>query len=242
MRKAMQLRSDFPQANYSVAGIYADKNEFGKALPFYEKAAEQDSGSLLYQFDLGSTYVKLKQFEKANALVDRELAKRPDDLNLIFLRGILAADEGNYDNAKSDFEKVLQKAPENDEVIASLGILAYNRGQNTAAEELLRRALGLNPRSRLAQYGLGMLLVRLLKYDEAIGILENGAKSYIYDSDIFYQLFLAYQRTGRTEKADAALKEYRRLAAAKPGETALSISPSALRSKGSMHGNRWRFR
>jgi Flp pilus assembly protein TadD len=95
--------------------------------------------------------------------------------------------------------------------LANLGFIAAERGHDAEAENLLRRAVALEPDNYPAHYDLGRLLVRLRRYDEALPILERGATMSSDDPGVHYQLFITYSRLKRKDDADRELGRFKTL-------------------------------
>ncbi len=182
-------------------------------MQFYEKAARAMPDNRLYQIRLGVAYVRLRQYAEAHRVFDAERAKYPDDSNIVYLQGYLARAEGDYDRAIEAFEKALKGMPDNPDVLANLGFLAYQRGDDEKAEHLLKETIKIDPANLSAHYDLGRLLMRSRRIAEALPILEKGTEIGRDDPGVFYQLFLAYTRLNKKEKAQAALAEFKRLEA-----------------------------
>ena len=112
--------------------------------------------------------------------------------------------------------------------VANLGYIASQRGQNQQAEQLLRRAIALDPNGFPAHHDLGRLLVKLKKYEEAVPVLRRGAELNKKDPGVHYQLFLAYSRLRRKAEADDELARFKQLDVANShAPTPLGSSPKA---------------
>lgn len=222
--KAVELRPEFHEANFLIAEELSKRQAYVGAQQFYEKAGSQELDNLLYQVRLCVTYIRIQQYENARAILDVQDKKRPDNLNITYLKGFLARAEGNYDEAIVAFEKVLRLTANNPDALANLGFLAGERGQYEKAEALLKQSIKEDPKIFSAHYDLGRLLLRLKRVDDALAILERGAELNKSDPGIRYQLFIAYSRTKQKAKADVNFAEFKRLEAltAKTGASATS--------------------
>ena len=97
--------------------------------------------------------------------MNKEDKKRPDNLNITYLKGFLARAEGNYDEAIVAFEKVLKLSPNNPDALANLGFFASERGQNEKAENFFHQAIKEDKNIFSAHYDLGRMLLRLKRVD-----------------------------------------------------------------------------
>jgi tetratricopeptide (TPR) repeat protein len=209
--KSLELRPVFAEANFMIAEELLKKQLAEKAIPFYERALEQDQAKLVYYLRLGVANVRGQRYEQAREVFTRALQRFPDNANLYFLLGYTGRAEGQYDRAVTAFREALRLQPDNPDALGNLGYIASQRGEHEEAERLLRRAIALAPDGFPAYHDLGRLLVKLKKYDEAVGILRRGSELYKKDPGVHYQLFLAYSRLRRKPEAEQELAAFKQL-------------------------------
>ena len=85
-------------------------------------------------------------------------------------------------------------------------------------EDLLTRAVQLDPRMTKGFFELGVLQAEQQRYDEAIENLRRAATLQPSLSQAHYRLALVYQRTGRKDLAAKELEAFRQLTAASGGD------------------------
>ena len=78
-------------------------------------------------------------------------------------------------------------------------------------EQLLRRAVELDPSLAAARYQLGLLYERLEQWQEAITAHEAAVAAHPAYERAYYRLGLLYQRLGRTKEAQKAFRRHREL-------------------------------
>lgn len=129
------------------------------------------------------------------------------------------ADEDNQPAAIVSWERAIRRNPENPEAHLYLGTALGRIGQLERAESLLRRAVFLyaqqareDERLRApladARNALGVVLINLTRYDEAIAVLREAAAEITYSSHHLVQgnLGLALMRKGSLPEAATALE------------------------------------
>lgn len=129
------------------------------------------------------------------------------------------ADEDNQPAAIVSWERAIRRNPENAEAHMYLGTVLGRVGQLERAESLLRRAVQLYAqqsadderlRSPLAdaRNSLGVVLINLGRYDEALAVLREAATEITYTSHHLVQgnIGLALMRKGQLLEAVAALE------------------------------------
>jgi Tfp pilus assembly protein PilF len=150
------------------------------------------------------------------------------------LLGIAYDRKGLSDRAKDEFDKAVRSAPEDAQTLNNLGFSLYQNGNYRAAVDRLKRAAKLAPHDERILNNLALAQCRLGKYDDAyksfaraVGeldghlnvatLLERAGRE--DDAIKHYEAALRlqpnstialrrvidlYQRTGRTERAQAA--------------------------------------
>jgi tetratricopeptide (TPR) repeat protein len=209
--RALELRPVFPEANFMIGEELLKNKLSEKSIPFYERAAEQSQGQLIYVLRFGVANVRGQRYDRAREIFTDAIKRFPNNANLYFLLGYAARAAGQYDQAVDAFRTALKLQPDNPDVLDNLGYIASQRGENAEAETLLRRAIALGPESFPAYHDLGRLLVKLKRYDEAVPVLRRGVELNSKDPGVHYQLFLAYSRLKKTDEAKRELAEFKRL-------------------------------
>lgn len=117
------------------------------------------------------------QSNQARALVATGLQRAPADVELLTLRGALAQQVGDRDQARRDFERVVALDPGNEAARLNLGIVLADSGRLAEARDELEQAVHLAAPSAAAWSGLGRVRWRLgdaagarEAFDEALGL------------------------------------------------------------------------
>jgi len=140
----------------------------------------------------------LKQFHAA-------LQLRANEPELHEALGELYLDHHTDDAAaQSELERALALDPSRTRALYLLGRLYVQGKDNDKALPYLQRALRLQPDFIEANSLLGTVYVRLGQFAEAIPKLEKAAPSDHY-GNVHYQLYLAYRKLGRAERAQKEL-------------------------------------
>jgi tetratricopeptide (TPR) repeat protein len=140
----------------------------------------------------------LKEFHAA-------LQLRPNEPELHEALGELYLDHHTDDAAaQSELEAALAVDPMRTRALYLLGRLYVEKKDNEKALPYLQRALRLKPDFMEANSLLGTVYLRLGQFAEAIPKLEKAAPSDHY-GNVHYQLYLAYRKLGRVERAQKEL-------------------------------------
>lgn len=105
--------------------------------------------------------------EKASELYHKILEENPNNVDVLYLLGILEAQRGNFKEALSLTERALELNPGSTSLYNSLGNILGQLGRLEEACLQYEKALQLNPNSVLAHNNLANALNKLNKFGEA---------------------------------------------------------------------------
>lgn len=164
------LMKSFPDntAVQNAAGMLATvKNDVAGARAAYSRALQSDPRSYQALAGLLSAEMNGKQFGNAKALIEKQLAERPDDPNVL----MMAAQTYNAIGDAFEMEKALKKTVEVDpqslQAYAMLGKMYYQQGRLDLARRELETYVNRAPNSVPANTMLGTILQLQGKHDDA---------------------------------------------------------------------------
>ncbi|NND82127.1 MAG: tetratricopeptide repeat protein [Gammaproteobacteria bacterium] len=115
------------------------------------------------------------EHEEALAYVNETLAYLPDNIELRYARGLVAAELDLIDTAEQDFRFILEQRPDHANALNALGYtLADRTDRYEEARDLIGRALELRPNDAHILDSMGWVLYRLQDYEAAIGYLKEA--------------------------------------------------------------------
>lgn len=107
----------------------------------------------------GSVYARIKEYDKAKAILDEGRKKYGADKDLLLELVKLSIAQGDTKGAESALNEAISKDPENKQLHYIIGTIYTDLGENEKAETALNKALELDPNYLDAQYNLGAHLV-----------------------------------------------------------------------------------
>lgn len=110
-----------------------------------------------YFVPLANTYRKMREFEKAEALLREGLRRHPDYLSAHIVLGRCLADRGATEDAAGEFRYVLSMDPQNLIALRYLGEMASEGGRNEEAIRWYRELLAVDPLNEDARQALDAL-------------------------------------------------------------------------------------
>jgi tetratricopeptide (TPR) repeat protein len=221
--RAVQLRPNFPAANFMLGEALRRNRRTSASVEFYKRALEQDASKFAYYARLGGVYIVLGQPDQALRVFRQGLLRFPRLPEAHYFAGVAARAAADYETAAAELRKALALEPRNVNALAQLGFVLLERGQMAEAESVLQRALSINNKHFYANYDLGRLLVRSRRYDQALPLLQHAATLKPNNPSVHYQLFVTLSRLKRKDEAErelAAFKQFDEARKARPrGET-----------------------
>lgn len=127
LTKATELKSDFAEAHFLLAQIYASQGKIDEAITRAEAAyqlAPRDIGVL---FQLGLLYYQKNDLERALAAFSRAIELNPGYSNALYFAGLIDDRQGRKEDALVKFTKIRELNPDNKEVLMIIENL--NRGK-----------------------------------------------------------------------------------------------------------------
>lgn len=122
-------------------------------------------------------------------------------LQMKMIRATKGFRKGDVERSIRDLEDIIASRPDYVPAYSHLSNLHYSLGDKPLAVETLRKGLSANKKSLYLMSRLGLMLVEVQKYDEAIGLLEQCIAKEKTNPDYFLYLGVAHQKGGRFETA-----------------------------------------
>lgn len=180
------------------------------------------------------SYSKLKEYQKAEEILEKGKAKYGNDKTILFELANLHLSQGNNAGAEKALSDAIAAEPNNKQLYFTIGTIYTDLGQNEKAEEALLKALSLDPEYAEAQYNLGAHYVTWATelrnkanemdendfnyditleksselYKKAIDPLEKYIQKQPNDANVLLILFQINQNIGNTEKAQEYKSRY----------------------------------
>lgn len=155
-----------------------------------------------------------KELPRAKSILDGAVSRYPDNGELLYARGLLAAQLQMIDVHEKDMRKLLLKDPKNAHALNALGYtLADSTTRYDEAHALIKQALSIRPNDPFILDSMGWVQYRMGNITLAIQYLEQ-ALSKREDAEIAAHLGEVLWTTGQHARAqkiwDEALKKYPR--------------------------------
>lgn len=199
-------------------GLELDKqNKFEEAIKYYDEALKVEPNNIRALGLKGSCLHFLHKYDEAIKCYDEGIKIDPKDIYCWYNKGHSLSGLKKYDDAIVCFDKALTLCDKNDKFIPYLleckAYVYYHRGDYKKAEEIIDKALEINPKSVDDLMSKGDVLQAQKKYEEAMTYFDKAAeinpkdsRPWVYKGDLY----------SKQDKNEEALKCY---------EKALEIEP-----------------
>jgi len=163
-------------ARLRLARINADRGDISKARGLLQQLRvlqpEKQIDYLIVEGQLLQD--KLTQTEVLDFYA-QALTIKPDDIELIYARGLYASDQGLIEQAEADFRRVIELEPENADALNALGYtLTDQTDRHAEALKLIEKAIALKPESAAILDSMGWVLYRLGDFEQSLAYLQRA--------------------------------------------------------------------
>ena len=161
-RQALQIDPEFALAHINWGNMLLADGHFAEAIGHYLEALKSDVKSISAQHpfthkNVATAYVRLGQFDQADAHYREAMRLKPDYAEARFNLGNTLVAQKKYDEAIWHFRKALELTPEKATIHSNLGTAFRFAGKLDEAAYHYREALRINPRLESARKSLEAL-------------------------------------------------------------------------------------
>jgi tetratricopeptide (TPR) repeat protein len=178
--------------------------DFDTALQLNPKSEEALNSRAVSRMYLGDLPAALCDYDEAIRL-------SPGDSTYRANRGMLKRQMGDLDGALCDFDAAVKLNARNAKALCERADLYWRKGDWPKVIADYEAVLRLNPAHPLATLSLGAALVQMGDYERAVTLLNKGLALGYKARPAYVLLAQAYQKTGRVDLANEALRRAQEL-------------------------------
>lgn len=172
----IQRGRQFLPAQFKVAQLLIEQEDINAARDFltHRRSEYPNHDIELLQLEV-ELLIKYELIEEAYQLVDTALIESPDNVKLLYSRGLLAEKLGNIQQLEIDLRHIISLSPNNAEAINALGYtLADKTDRIDEALVLIHQAIALSPNNPAIIDSLGWAYYRLGDLQQALTLLQQA--------------------------------------------------------------------
>lgn len=194
----LQLRPEYMEAYQSLCVTLLKLNDIEETIKYASKASEIDKEAYIYDFIIGTAYMKNKDYEKALEPLLRAAEKAPENLGTLNSLGTCYMATGKSDDAIKIYEKALEINPKNPMAYFNIGSAYQIKQNHEKAVEYLEKAVELDEDESFIS-ALAMSEVKLgdyecaLKHYKQLSLLCPSKENYKYNIITCYEALGDYQ-------------------------------------------------
>ena len=123
--------------------------------------------------------IQQESFQKALVLAEEQLAINPDDIQTLFLKGLILARMDRLKESAAVFVRLNEEHPELPEPYNNLAVIYAASGEYDKAEEALRQAINTHPSYATAHENLGDIYAKMASqaYNNALKLDSNNQET-----------------------------------------------------------------
>ena len=174
--RAIQQGRHFLSAQFKAAQLLIQREDINAARDYltHRRSEFPDYNIELVQLEV-ELLIKYEQTEEAYQLVDTALIESPDNIKLLYSRGLLAEKLGNILQLETDLRHIISLSPDNAEAINALGYtLADKTDRINEGMVLIQQAMALAPDNPAIIDSLGWAHYRLGDLQQALTLLQQA--------------------------------------------------------------------
>jgi tetratricopeptide (TPR) repeat protein len=190
------------QEIYGEARAAAAQGDLGKAIAKYEELLKVDPKLAPAYNNLGSLYLRQREYKKAADILDKGLKLDPKMTSATALLGIAEYEMGDYSGARKHLEAALRANPKDDNAELFLANNLIRMGELNAAIHHLEQLSARQPKNQEVLYLLGKVHMKLS--EEALAKLNDIDPNSIWSHEISGEVMESMKNY------DGALIEYKK--------------------------------
>ena len=190
-----------PNPRYYIQGEKCyDKQQFSKAIYYFQKGIEQNQLKALCITGLGRVFYRQEKFKEAEEKFESALKLDPKQYLANKWKGKILVDKGKYRKAIAYFDKAIAANPDKDSpYIFRAGCYSALKEDKSALADL-NRAIKIDPKPKNF-IDRAEVFCNLKMYKEAIADYTRGQKGEWNKDIVFHRKAFCYEKLGQLNKA-----------------------------------------
>ena len=204
--KVIDLRKEYVEAYKSLCVVLLKLNMTQEAINYAAQALVYAPNDYIFDFVIGTSYMKEKDFEKSIEPLERALQKDSQNISVYNSLGTAYMAMQRTDDAINCYNKALELYPDSSMAYYNLGS-AYQIQQNhDKACEYLQKAVELDEDDESFKVALAMSYVKTKQYAKAVDIYKKLIIQHPEKDNYKYNLITCYEAMGEVQTAISMLE------------------------------------
>ncbi len=204
-KKALKIDPFHYDILYALGSLYHDISRCKKAIKVINNALEFYSNDPELNYLLGWVYEEKGEYQIALDKYMEALSKNKDDPLILKNIAIIYRKLKNYEWAVLTYKTILILYPNSSLALEGLCETLIEKGELSKAIKFCKRAIRCNKWNHSNWIRLGRIYYSNGAYEEAIELYKKALEIFPDDTEILYNLRLAYVKVGRNDLAFCTL-------------------------------------
>jgi tetratricopeptide (TPR) repeat protein len=184
-----------------IINHFIEQGKLKKALKACEMAMGQYPFSTELFLDKAFILIKKQEFEEAEELIDKADLFQPNDIDVIFLKGNLLSQMGDFEGAIQYLTEKLDYVEDKDEIHYAIGMAYQDWGKFNEAIECYKSAIDINLHNEDALYELAYCMDIVGQLDQSIAYYQKFIDNDPYSYHAWYNMGIVYFKLNNIEQA-----------------------------------------
>jgi tetratricopeptide (TPR) repeat protein len=175
-RQIDETSNNYLNSQARIAILLMDLGKFDQAIEHLHSISTQNESERLslLQFEV-ELYIQQERYSDALVVYDSNVEQYPDNLNLRYMRAMLAEKMGHIELLEKDLRYILEIEPEHIDALNALGYsLSNHTERHDEAYQLVKKAFTLKPDAYYILDSMGWVLYRKGEPDKAVDYLRKA--------------------------------------------------------------------
>ena len=205
--KVIELRKDYIEAYKNLCVILMKTNSIEDALKYANIATSIDPSEYLFDFVVGTAYMKIREFSKSIEPFKRALEKSPNNLGIINSLGTAYMAISQSEDAIKYYQKALEIDPKNPMAYYNLGSAFQIQQNHIEACKYLKEAVTLDKDDESFKVAYAMSLVKSEQFKDAAEIYKSLISQHPEKENYKYNLATCYEAIGDLQTSISMLEK-----------------------------------
>lgn len=200
--RMVEIGPHFTAARIQMAALQAAQKQIDSARQTLAQARQRaPQDSLQYYMMESELLSDAGRTTEALAVLDEAAKKTPDDLNILYARGMMLGELERWEEMERAMRTILNKDPNNTDALNAFGYTLADRNVRLQeAEQLITKALSIAPKNPAIIDSMGWLKFRLGDTVAALELLRAAYKEFP-DHEVAAHLGEVLWTTGKKDEA-----------------------------------------
>jgi len=164
LKSAIQIDPKYVDAYMALGGASLKLGNPQGAFNAYSAVVKIDPDNTDAQLKLATLYMLSRKIKEATGKIDAVLAKAPNNIEALFLRGNILGMEKNLFGAASVFEKIIEIDSKQTRAYLGLARVQARQGKFSEAEKILKQGINNAPK----EYPFALPLLNFISVEEIL--------------------------------------------------------------------------